>query len=227
MREPKPCSSCCRVSPSADVEPDPLRFADIYRTEPSRRRECLYFLAVGHYKLGNYPESKRYNGALPSCRACREQRARADPPDSRVPQDCCSRRSRTTSRRRASTSSSSRPSPRVRLRLAGLASRRSSHGDSPSAVAHSFLRSSRSHRGLCRDGHRRWRSRCSRHPLCGAHEQPRQAVEPFSQPLFARSTRSPRSHSTLPLVHLLVARICPLCNSISPFSRHGTETERR
>ncbi|GAA6010176.1 hypothetical protein JCM10207_005652 [Rhodosporidiobolus poonsookiae] len=37
---------------------------DIYRTEPTRRRECLYFLAVGHYKLGNYPEAKRYNGLL-------------------------------------------------------------------------------------------------------------------------------------------------------------------
>ncbi|GAA6051928.1 hypothetical protein JCM3770_006581 [Rhodotorula araucariae] len=37
---------------------------DIYRTEPARRRECLYFLAVGHYKLGNYPEAKRYNGLL-------------------------------------------------------------------------------------------------------------------------------------------------------------------
>ncbi|GAA5915547.1 hypothetical protein JCM6882_005933 [Rhodosporidiobolus microsporus] len=37
---------------------------DIYRTEPARRRECLYFLAVGHYKLGNYPEAKRYNGML-------------------------------------------------------------------------------------------------------------------------------------------------------------------
>ncbi|SCV67960.1 BQ2448_81 [Microbotryum intermedium] len=35
---------------------------DLYRTEPTRRRECLYFLAVGHYKLGNYPEAKRYNG---------------------------------------------------------------------------------------------------------------------------------------------------------------------
>lgn len=34
---------------------------DIYRTEPTRRRECLYFLAVGHYKLGNYQEAKRYN----------------------------------------------------------------------------------------------------------------------------------------------------------------------
>ncbi|GAA6063621.1 hypothetical protein JCM10212_000122, partial [Sporobolomyces blumeae] len=34
---------------------------EIYRSEPERRRECLYFLAVGHYKLGNYPEAKRYN----------------------------------------------------------------------------------------------------------------------------------------------------------------------
>jgi len=26
----------------------------------------LYFLAVGHYKLGNYQEAKRYNGKLDS-----------------------------------------------------------------------------------------------------------------------------------------------------------------
>ncbi|KAK4046381.1 mitochondrial membrane protein [Microbotryomycetes sp. JL201] len=37
---------------------------EIYRDEPNRRRECLYFLAVGHYKLGNYQEAKRYNGLL-------------------------------------------------------------------------------------------------------------------------------------------------------------------
>ena len=37
---------------------------DIYRSEPTRRRECLYFLAVGHYKLANYAEAKRYNGLL-------------------------------------------------------------------------------------------------------------------------------------------------------------------
>lgn len=37
--------------------------ADIYRTEPTRRRECLYFLAVGHYKLGNFGEARRYNSA--------------------------------------------------------------------------------------------------------------------------------------------------------------------
>lgn len=36
----------------------------IYRDEPNRRRECLYFLAVGHYKLGNYAEAKRYNGSI-------------------------------------------------------------------------------------------------------------------------------------------------------------------
>ncbi|GAA5837809.1 hypothetical protein JCM5353_002971 [Sporobolomyces roseus] len=37
---------------------------EIYRSEAERRRECLYFLAVGHYKLGNYQEAKRYNGLL-------------------------------------------------------------------------------------------------------------------------------------------------------------------
>lgn len=29
----------------------------------------MYFLAVGHYKLGNYPEAKRYNSASSSFRA--------------------------------------------------------------------------------------------------------------------------------------------------------------
>ncbi|KAM0750416.1 mitochondrial fission 1 protein [Meredithblackwellia eburnea MCA 4105] len=37
---------------------------EIYRAEPTRRRECLYFLAVGHYKLGNWSEAKRYNSLL-------------------------------------------------------------------------------------------------------------------------------------------------------------------
>lgn len=39
---------------------------DIYRAEPSRRRECLYYLALGHYKMGNYEEAKNFNGALVS-----------------------------------------------------------------------------------------------------------------------------------------------------------------
>lgn len=34
----------------------------IYRDEPSRRRECLYYLALGHYQLGNYEEARKFNG---------------------------------------------------------------------------------------------------------------------------------------------------------------------
>lgn len=38
--------------------------SDIFRTSPERRRECLYYLALGNYKLGNYAESRRYNDLL-------------------------------------------------------------------------------------------------------------------------------------------------------------------
>ena len=38
--------------------------AEITRSAPERRRECLYYLALGHYKLGNYAEAKRYNDIL-------------------------------------------------------------------------------------------------------------------------------------------------------------------
>ncbi|PCH44229.1 mitochondrial fission 1 protein [Wolfiporia cocos MD-104 SS10] len=37
---------------------------DIFRAEPARRRECLYYLALGHYKMGNYEEAKRFNSLL-------------------------------------------------------------------------------------------------------------------------------------------------------------------
>ncbi|TDL23770.1 mitochondrial fission 1 protein [Rickenella mellea] len=37
---------------------------EIYRAEPARRRECLYYLALGHYKMGNYDEAKKFNGLL-------------------------------------------------------------------------------------------------------------------------------------------------------------------
>lgn len=40
--------------------------ADIYRSEPTRRRECLYYLALGHYKMGNYDEAKSFNCESPS-----------------------------------------------------------------------------------------------------------------------------------------------------------------
>lgn len=44
-----------------DVSPaPPPQTKDIYELEPNRRRECLYYLALGHYKLKNYTESKKF-----------------------------------------------------------------------------------------------------------------------------------------------------------------------
>jgi len=38
--------------------------SEIFRASPERRRECLYYLALGNYKLGNYAEARRYNDLL-------------------------------------------------------------------------------------------------------------------------------------------------------------------
>lgn len=38
--------------------------SDIFRNSRERRRECLYYLALGNYKLGNYAEARRYNELL-------------------------------------------------------------------------------------------------------------------------------------------------------------------
>ncbi|KAK1221045.1 mitochondrial membrane protein [Marasmius sp. AFHP31] len=38
--------------------------AELYRSEPKRRRECLYYLALGHYKMGNYEEARKFNELL-------------------------------------------------------------------------------------------------------------------------------------------------------------------
>ncbi|KAK0276823.1 mitochondrial membrane protein [Friedmanniomyces endolithicus] len=38
--------------------------SEIFRASPDRRRECLYYLALGNYKLGNYGEARRYNDSL-------------------------------------------------------------------------------------------------------------------------------------------------------------------
>ncbi|KAG5440179.1 hypothetical protein PCANB_001748 [Pneumocystis canis] len=38
--------------------------SEIYRESPERRRECLYYLALGLYKLGSYSEARRYNDLL-------------------------------------------------------------------------------------------------------------------------------------------------------------------
>lgn len=41
-----------------------MLLTEIFRTSPERRRECLYYLALGNYKLGNYGEARRYNDLL-------------------------------------------------------------------------------------------------------------------------------------------------------------------
>lgn len=38
--------------------------SEIFRNSPERRRECLYYLALGNYKLGNFAEARRYNDLL-------------------------------------------------------------------------------------------------------------------------------------------------------------------
>nr|OQO17475.1 Mitochondria fission 1 protein [Rachicladosporium sp. CCFEE 5018] len=38
--------------------------SEIFRASPDRRRECLYYLALGQFKLGNYAEARRYNDSL-------------------------------------------------------------------------------------------------------------------------------------------------------------------
>lgn len=37
---------------------------NIFKSVPNRRRECLYYLAVGCFKIGEYRESKRYIDVL-------------------------------------------------------------------------------------------------------------------------------------------------------------------
>lgn len=39
---------------------------DIYKESPMRRRECLYYLTIGCFKLGEYSTAKRYVDALVS-----------------------------------------------------------------------------------------------------------------------------------------------------------------
>ncbi|KAI8996559.1 mitochondrial fission 1 protein [Trametes punicea] len=52
-------------SPTREHQVEGVRLLqEIYRAEPSRRRECLYYLALGHYKMGNYEEARRLNALL-------------------------------------------------------------------------------------------------------------------------------------------------------------------
>ncbi|KAG0287454.1 mitochondrial membrane protein, partial [Dissophora globulifera] len=36
----------------------------IYREVPDRRRECLFYLALGHFKLGSYNDARKFNESL-------------------------------------------------------------------------------------------------------------------------------------------------------------------
>ena len=48
----------------ADQQLGVILLSEIFRTSPERRRECLYYLALGNYRLGNYSEARRYNDRL-------------------------------------------------------------------------------------------------------------------------------------------------------------------
>ncbi|KAK3809271.1 MAG: hypothetical protein J3Q66DRAFT_373550 [Benniella sp.] len=37
---------------------------NIYKEVPDRRRECLFYLALGHFKLGNYNDARKFNDSL-------------------------------------------------------------------------------------------------------------------------------------------------------------------
>jgi len=52
-------------SPMRDHQVEGVRLLqEIYRAEPARRRECLYYLALGHYKMGNFEEARKFNALL-------------------------------------------------------------------------------------------------------------------------------------------------------------------
>jgi len=52
-------------SPRKEEQVEGVRLLqEIYRAEPGRRRECLYYLALGHYKMGNYQEASKFNSLL-------------------------------------------------------------------------------------------------------------------------------------------------------------------
>ncbi|KAK5109598.1 mitochondrial membrane protein [Meristemomyces frigidus] len=53
-----------KSSSRPDQQEGVLLLSDIFKTSPERRRECLYYLALGNYKLGNYAEARRYNDSL-------------------------------------------------------------------------------------------------------------------------------------------------------------------
>ena len=41
-----------------------MLLSEIFRTSPERRRECLYYLALGNFKLGNFANARKYKDLL-------------------------------------------------------------------------------------------------------------------------------------------------------------------
>lgn len=41
-----------------------MKKLEIFQESPERRRECLYYLALGHYKLGEYTKARNFNNQL-------------------------------------------------------------------------------------------------------------------------------------------------------------------
>ncbi|KAJ3394390.1 mitochondrial membrane protein [Entophlyctis sp. JEL0112] len=37
---------------------------ELYKENPARRRECLYYLSIGNFKLSNYVEARKFNEIL-------------------------------------------------------------------------------------------------------------------------------------------------------------------
>ncbi|SAL98217.1 hypothetical protein [Absidia glauca] len=53
-----------RSASNGQVEQGIQLLVEIYTDAPERRRECLYFLALGHYKIASYSEARTYNQQL-------------------------------------------------------------------------------------------------------------------------------------------------------------------
>ncbi|KAF2860466.1 mitochondrial fission 1 protein [Piedraia hortae CBS 480.64] len=53
-----------KSSTTAEQQEGVRLLTQIFHSSPDRRRECLYYLALGNYKLGNYAEARRYNDSL-------------------------------------------------------------------------------------------------------------------------------------------------------------------
>ncbi|CDZ97387.1 mitochondrial fission 1 protein [Phaffia rhodozyma] len=52
-------------SGSKDLQTEGVKLLqEIYAAEPQRRRECLYYLALGYYKLGSWDNAKKFNDLL-------------------------------------------------------------------------------------------------------------------------------------------------------------------